>query len=289
MELHRLQDAPPFQATHVFREGHLPSLITTTLLALIAGVVVWMLRASAAAGELDAAGLFLGGLIALVCGLGALAYGALFVSTFGRQNWLMRYGPNGLMIKLRSYQNGHLPDDHPTLALLRPDEIAAVRVRTETHEVPYDRAGAAGRRAVFLDIELHEKDTTALLAAVEAETQARPPRRRLVASRDKHVRVYVPERGVVRIPWRGSVNWTTPGIARARRILGATLPVGESEARRTDWRRADEGREIEEHLADLCEQGDMITAMAIARRRYGMNLSDARRFIEEIDARHAPA
>jgi hypothetical protein len=289
MELHRIQDEPPFQASHVFREGHLPSLVTTALLALIAGGVAWMLRASAVAGELDAAGLFLGGLIALGCGLGALAYGALCLSTFGRHNWLMRYGPDGLLLNLRSYQNGHLADEHPTLALLRTDEIASVRVRNETHELPPDRTSARPSRAVFLDIELHDKDTTSLLRAVEEETQARPPRRGLIASRDKHVRVYVPERGVVRIPWRGSVNWTTPGIARTRRILAGSLSVREPEAHRTDWRPMGEGLELEEHLVDLCEQGDMITAMAIARRRYGMSLSDARSFIEEIDARHAPA
>jgi len=289
MNLHRIQDEPRFQATHAFREGHLPSLLTTSLLTLITVGVVWMLRTSATAGELDAGGLVLGGLIALACGLGAIAHGALCLSTFRRHNWLMRYGPDGLLIRLRSYQNGHLPDDHPTLALVRTEEIASVRVRTETHDSVYDRGSATSNRAVFLDIELRDKDTAALSRAIEAETQAQPPRRRLVISRDEQVRVYVPERGVIRIPWRGSVNWLAPGIGRTRRILGATLPFGEPEARRTDWRRADEGIELEEQLVDLCDQGDMITAMAIARRRYGMNLGDARRFIEEIDARHAPA
>ena len=72
-------------------------------------------------------------------------------------------------------------------------------------------------------------------------------------------------------------------------MLGASLTIGASEVNRTDWRRLDEGVELEEHLVDLCEQGDMITAMAIARSRYGLSLGDARRFIEDIDARHAPA
>lgn len=290
MELFRIQDEPRFHSTHVFRESHLPSMVTTLLLALITGGVAWMLRTSAAAGELGAGGLFLGGLIALICGLGALAYGSMCVSTFGHDNWLMRYGSDGLLIKLRSYQNGHLADDHPTLVLVRTDEIASVLTCTELQAAPNGKASSPAHRAVYLDILLHDRDTTALSLVVEAETQAGPSSRSpLFASRDKHVRVFVPERGVIRLPWRGSVNSITPGVARVSRILGATLPIGTSEVSSTDWHRLDENVELEEHLVDLCEQGDMITAMAIARHRYGMNLGDARRFIEDIDARHATA
>jgi hypothetical protein len=291
MELYRIKDAPPFRTTHVFREGHVQSLVTTLLLALIAGGVTWMLLQSAATNELDPAGLFLGGLLALGCGLGAVTYGSLCFATFGRRNWLMRYGPDGLLINLRNYRNAHLPDEQPTLALLRTDEIACVRGWTETQPLPGNGSRSPRRPAVFMDVELHHKSTSALSRAVEAEaqTQTQSPLRGLGLSRDKRVRVYVPERGVIRLPWRGSVNWISPGMEHTCRALGATLSLAKHEARRTDLRPLDDGVELEEQLVDLCDQGDMITAMAIARRRYGMSLIDARCFIEEIGVRHAPA
>jgi hypothetical protein len=285
VELCRQPDAPMLVFTHVFREARLPGLaVALGLLGLSIAGVVALVKASEEGPLESAVAVVLFGIIALVCGVAALCYGSMARAAFGEANWILRYGPDGVLIKFRSYLNAHFPDDEPTVVWISTQEIDSVRKRTEVHSAPRHDDPSRRMRNVLIDLRLRSLDTDALHEAIEREKRAEPPRSGLVSSKAIHVPVWVPERGVIRLAWRGAGGWITPNADRALEILSRTLRVEDPQGRKTDW-RTPRGRDLDAHILELCERGETIDALAIVQRRYGMNLSQARRFIDELAGR----
>jgi hypothetical protein len=66
------------------------------------------------------------------------------LAKFRRANWLLRLGPDGLWINLRSYQNRHLPEA-ATVLHLPYEEIASARRHIDTWTTPARPAATTAR------------------------------------------------------------------------------------------------------------------------------------------------
>ena len=282
MLLHRTGSTPPFICRATFREARWPHSVACVLLALFAVACLLMAWTSQTfeRGALALLALSLGLAGSLACGFGALICASNLVASLRRDSWVMRYGPEGLLIKFRSYQNAHIPERHPTVVFLAGAEIARVVMRTRACAVTACDADARGRN-VFLDIHLARGDATQLAEAIALDQRTAVPSRLGLRWRSQHMPVWIPERGVIRMAWRDASSRVTQSAERALAILGATLPVEHEHPQETAWRRL-QGAGLDGSLRRMCEQGDALGALSIARSRYHLSQSDARAFLERL-------
>ncbi len=287
MNFYRQRDCPTYPATHVFRESRLPSLVTS--LSLLGFALAWALAAPRLSEDSFLAAIF-AVVIASSCGLGALMYAAMLRASLGSGNWLMRYSPDGVLINLRSFQNAHLPDEDPTVVWISTSEIASIQKRTVTHLAPRQAKGSkreTRKTNVFVDLRIRGADTGPLNEAIETEKQ-RSPAGRGVKSRANHTAVWVPEPGLVRIAWRGAAGWLTPSAEGAIEAFGPFVSVLEPVSLEHDYRKLEAG-ELDDHIVELVLAGETLSAATIARLRYGMGLTEARRFIADLLGKRAPS
>jgi hypothetical protein len=286
MLLHRTGSVPPFVCRATFREARWPHFVTCVLLAAFAAGCLAMSWASQTLerGTLGMLALGLGLAGGLLCGYGALICASNLVASMRADNWLVRYGPEGLLIKFRSYQDAHIPERHPTVVFLAASEIARAVLSTRTSGVAADALDERGRNVV-LDIHLSRGDATQLAEAIARDQRAAPPARLGLRWRSRHMPVWIPERGVVRLAWRDAASRVTPAAERALAVLGATLPVEHEQPHEFAWRDLQAG-ELDGRLRRMCEQGDTLGALSIARSRYDLSQRDARAFLERLAGSH---
>jgi hypothetical protein len=286
MLLHRTGSVPPFICRASFREARWPHLVACVLLAAFAAgcLVMSWLAPTFERGMLGVLALGLGIAGALLCGFGTLVSASHLVSSLRRSNWLLRYGPEGLLIKFRSYQDAHLAERHPTVAFLAAGEIARVVLSRRATGVGRDPADEYGQH-VFLDVHLARGDATALAEAIARDQQAAAPSGAGLCRRHAHMPVWVPERGVIRLAWRDAGSRIAGSAERALAVLGATLTVEREQPQETAWREL-HGAELDGRLRRMCEQGDTLRALSIARSRYDLSQRDARAFLERLAGSH---
>ncbi|MHC5212641.1 MAG: hypothetical protein ACYTG2_18155 [Planctomycetota bacterium] len=286
MLLHRTGTIPPFACRATFREARWPHLVACVLLgSFAAGCLAMAWEAETLEhGPLGTLALGLGLAGALLCGFGGLICASNLAASLRRSNWLMRYGPEGVLIKFRSYQNCHLPERHPTVVFLSASEIARVVMRTRATGVAFESADERGRN-VFLDVHLARGDATQLAEAIARDQRTEPPSRLGLRWRSRHMPVWVPERGVIRLAWRDASSRMRPSPERALATLGATLPVEREQPQDSAWRELHRA-ELDGQLLRMCERGDMLGALSIARSRYDLSQRDARAFIDRLAGSH---
>lgn len=120
--------------------------------------------------------------------------------------------------------------------------------------------------------------------ALAAES-ARPPFRGWWKSKTHRAPLRVTANGVMRVAWRGGGSHVTPRADRAAAALAGLLAVRllPSERIDNDYTRPTADDAAQEGLIlELAEHGDVIGAVRAARRRYGMSIVDAKRFVEEL-------
>ena len=194
-------------------------------------------------------------------------------------NWLLRISPAGLVLKLRSYQNAHFPQDGPTVARLAWAEIAATRQVRERAE---HGLGDGGRVTTpWLELEL--RGGTEELARFLAHERERPAPQRSVLGmkgrmRSGHVPVFVARDGVVRVEWLGN---------RVLRALASHVTI--DEPRRHELAGAAEGTalDLDARVLALCRRGQRLAAIDLARRELGLSLVRAREHVERVAAEAA--
>ena len=107
-------------------------------------------------------------------------------------------------------------------------------------------------------------------------------------TRANHTAVWVPEPGLVRIAWRGAAGWLTPSADRAIEAFGPFATALEPVSFEHDYRKL-EADELDDHLVELVLAGETLSAATIARLRYGMGLTEARRFVAELLGKRTPS
>ena len=197
----------------------------------------------------------------------------------------MRIRGSEVLIKFRSFENWRLSEDDVQVIELNRDEIAQVGKSTE-RQLTTDRQGhgvqAEGR--VELEIELKDKDTSALEAAL-AEERSRPGwggQHMQTKALDYPVQA---ADGVIRVTWRNQSSSVRPKIDDALARLGKIASVAEARQRDGDFtpsalRKLSEA-EQNTKLAELAQR-DKMAAISTARELYKCSLTEAMKKVEEL-------
>jgi hypothetical protein len=202
------------------------------------------------------------------------------LAKFRSANWLLRLGPDGLWINLRSYQNHHLPEA-ATVLHLPYKKIACAHRHIETWSTPADPAGLTLRqwKQESLELSLASGATGEIAKALADE------RGRHAAIKGTHQAVTVPTPGVVRIAWRGNGNDVVPPLTRVLDELSQRVNV--ADATRTDrgdcWKLSE--ADLDELIAQLVRSGDNLEATALLLRRRGYSGTEAHKFVEKLASR----
>jgi hypothetical protein len=202
------------------------------------------------------------------------------LAKFRSANWLLRLGPDGLWINLRSYQNGHLPEA-ATVLHLRYEEIASAHRHLDTWSTPSEPSSNAGThwKQESLELSLVSGETREIAKALAEE------RGRRATIKGKHQAVTVPAAGVVRIAWRGNNNDVVPPLTRVLDELSRRVKVDEpTRTDRAHWRELSEA-ELDELVAQLVRSGDDWEAAQLLKRRRGCSATEAHQFVEEQASR----
>jgi hypothetical protein len=282
VEFYRSDEVPDVDCRVVFRDARWPPLVGGLILVGWAAVVsVLLFPAAWGFGWVarTAAVVVAGPFLALLAGMGFM-----FLQNFrlsGRPaNWLLRHGRDGLLLNLRSWQNAHLPEPHETVAFIPTGDVALVRGSIQEHVRP-NRRGTVRGGSSHLELVLLGVDLASLEDLLEKERTLPAAGGRIVKSRSRHQPVSVPEAGVLRLAWSGSSGRIRPKLEPALAILAESHGVLSAERSETDFRKL-EGSALEDHLLQLAEAGDIMSATTIARRCYGMSMTEAKGFVDGL-------
>lgn len=275
MQLMRLADVPMDPHDRVYYYSRFRAVTGATLLAAVAiaaFVFAWL------------KGAWPMYYIAFAMALCLLLYQRLILGRFRSSNWLLRMTDHGLFVKFRSYLNHHFDAQDFTVLFLPYSEMRSARMVKERQERP-DREQESATTATtrrILELELAGKSTD-LAVALTAERErvfGKTPRgAQRISYRYQHFPVRLVSPTFLRVEWGA--------VPRIQTLLDAltrhTLVHGGGEESKT-FANLDQlsKQEQETRLLELAESGDMIGAIAIARRLYSYDLTTAKQFVEGL-------
>jgi len=275
MQLMRLADVPLDKRDRKFYYSRFRAVLGTTILIAVAlGALGFGWRKN----------VWLAYYVAAVVAICLLIFQRLVTARFRSTNWLVQMTDHGLYIKFRSYLNHHFPDQDPTVFFLPHSEIRSARSVTERQEV-LDRddqtnsAMTKTRRLVVLELA---GDSTKVAEALDNE------RRRVFSksfhggganSRYQHLPVRLACPNFLIIEWG-----VVPSVQSILEALTRHTLVQPGEETTRDFVNLDglSRGEQEARLLELAESGDMIGAVAIARKLYSYDLTTAKTFVESL-------
>jgi hypothetical protein len=211
---------------------------------------------------------------------------ATYVATQRPSNWLLRAATEGLYVKFRSFLNHRLPEADAIVVLIPKNAVTWVRSHRSRSWRVSDKDVETERIDRFLlEIKLAGVDLAPLREALEAERNRWVPGKRAGRSRFGHAPVRVVDDDIVQIEWRSNTSRTTPALGVALERLAASYPV--APAVETEIGRPSQGLgpEHEAQLREHVERGERIEAMTLARRLYGISLTEAKKKIDELSGR----
>ncbi len=202
-----------------------------------------------------------------------LSLSSLFKS-FLPTNWILAFGTNALWIKYRSYLNTHLASEDPQLILLSFSKIeSAAYIRRTEHTMG---SGNAVRTTSyrFLDLTLRQPVGQEVKDAVKAEKKKQ---------RWQACPLTIISPATLRIGIKGI--W--PGRKKLLEQLAfqGILLLPEKREVEDYTKPVADKRKMEEQILSLAEQGRKIDAIKLARVRYGMDLKEAKQFVDELSGR----
>ena len=276
MKLLPLPQAPTRQQAMFFRNSRLGPAVFFLFSLAIMGAVIY--------------GYAVGGIpfvLMLVFLFGCLIFPLLSLSMLVRSlqatNWLFALGPDRLWIKYRSYLNSHFPPDDLQIIELRYNEMESVALVRRKEITPGSRNGTQVQYYRHLEFTLCRPFGNELPEALLAEQNTKGSPDRKISSRSLDYPVQTKGENTVRM----RVNGIRPGWKTALREIeknGVTIAPEKREIE--DYTELlEDKRQMEDQLIVLVEQGKTIAAVKLARRRYGMTLTEAKNFIDGLSSR----
>ncbi len=275
MQLMRLAEVTATDRDRIFAYSRCRALLgSTTLLitAVAAAALSWVNHS------------WLGYYLAAVILLSFFIFRKMVSARFRPSNWLVRLTDHGLFIKFRSYLNDHFPEDDFTVAFIAHSEIRSARFVLQKEEVP-DRDDGGRPTAItkthkLVEVEL-ASETKELADALTRERAHALDGKNLgkISARFHHlpVRLAAPDR--LQIEWTVTPNAQTFLNALSRHTL-----IRPTQQTKKDFVHLEglSRAEQEACLLELAESGDKIGAIAMARRLYDYDLTQAKDFIEGL-------
>jgi hypothetical protein len=279
MQLIRLRDTPSGRNDRVYSYSRSHAAMTYSLwLAGCAALVVAGVRQRAYVLEFAAA----------LLGIGLLLARRFLVARFRDSNWLVRATDNGLYVQFRSYLNYHFFPDDQTVAFIPYREIRvarAVRDRRELPELSRNDRTVSIQTLQLVELEL-TCDTAMLGASLETE-RARPAPREAAwygttGVKFQHYPVVLDDASRLRLTWE-----CVPSVRAFLDEVRRYVQVGPSTSTTTSFRDLSSASHADQEtqLAGLARAGQLVYAIAIARRLYGYDLRQARAYLESLMAR----
>ena len=283
MQLLRLAEVPLNQRDRVFYYSRLRSVAGAMVLAAVATAALVFARQT---------GLWLAYYVAAVAAICLLLYQKLVTARFRPSNWLLRMTDHGLFVQFRSYLNNHFPEQDATVLFLPYSEIRSARLLKERQELP-DRENrnrlttTRKRRLVEIELAGHSTQFAEALGKEREQVFAKsPPRDDKPSTRYQHFPVQLAASTLLRIEWG-----VVPDAQRFLDEITRHTLVRPAEESFKDLVRLDglSSAEQEARLLELVESGDMIGAVAMARKLYSYDLKTAKYFVEGLAGKRTTA
>jgi hypothetical protein len=282
MQLMRLADVPTDQNHRVFHYSLYRAVIgAITLLALAGGALLlgWVQD------------VWLAYYVAAVLLIFLLIFHKLVTARFRRSNWLLRLSEHGLFIKFRSYLNSHFDDRDITVVFIPYSEIRSARLVKERQELLDRDAGnlpeTSTRTRRRVELELAE-NTTPLAKALSSERERLFSKSVVgagrISTRYQHLPVRLASGNFLCVEWG-----VVPSAPTLLDVLSRHTLIKDAAAISRDFINLDglSKEEKEARLLELAESGDMMGAVALARRLYSYDLTAAKQFVEELVTRQS--
>lgn len=272
MRLLRDDEVPAPPAVESYQETAWPGLVVGLVLLASAGaLVIWPL---AEEGWRVTWPLALLGPMALIVLLIARFALRSFLVSRRPESWRLRWDAEGAYLRYRSYLNNRFPADTPAAVYLPRREIAWLKVRRETLDTP-DEHGRWGlkRSHRWLEVGLRGLDPAPIEAALSDEAKLRGPR----GWRANDFPATVTREGTLRVRLRNPAAV----LARLRRYY----PVALAEESESGAFESMSHEEKESHILALAAAGDNFAAIKAARELYGLDLTEAKTLVDELQGR----
>lgn len=276
MKLLSLHQAPTRQQAMFFRHSWFGTAIA---LIVSLGVVAAIVKGYSA-GKLPFFALLMAGIVSVfIVSMAA----SMLRRAFQPSNWILAFGPDRLWVKYRSYLNSHFPPDDLQIIELRFDEIESVGLIRRKEVAPGSRKGKQIQFFKYLEFVLRQPFGSVLSDALQAERSVKDNKNRKIRLRYGDYPVLVKEENAFRV----RVNSIRPGWKGLLSELQRNGIIIAPEKRETEDYTIplEDKRRVEDQLIALAERGRTLTAVKLARRHYGMNLTEAKRFIDELSTR----
>ncbi|GEM_PF-5655655 len=199
--------------------------------------------------------------------------------------WVLRLSRDGLQVNLRSHLNLHFDQQAPAVLVMPRRRIRWLRIVDERGQraqvASSDRLQQTTIRRRFLDIAC-DTEPELIQAALTEERQRTGPGL-FGRSRYKNSAVrWLDDERVLRVAWRDETNRLRPSLEAVEAFLRPLFRfAADSDRREADIRSI--GRaEQEDRLTAMVARGDDLEAIKLARLLYGMDLTEARRFVQEL-------
>jgi hypothetical protein len=262
--------APP--AVESYQETAWPALVVGLLLLVsAAALVAWPLAEEGWRLTWIVAPLGLSALIVFLIARFALRS---FLASRRPESWRLRWDAEGIYLRYRSHLNNRFPADTPAAVYLPRREVAWLKVRRETLDTP-DEHGRWGlkRSHRWFEVGLRGLDPAPIEAALSDEAKLRGPR----GWRANDFPVAVTPQGTLRVGLRNP----EAVLARLRRYY----PVALAEETESGAFESMSREEKESHILALAAAGDNFAAIKAARELYGLDLTEAKTLVDELQGR----
>ena len=203
-------------------------------------------------------------------------------------NWLLIMDRDTVSIKFRSYLNSHFPETDPQVIRIPQGEIDSARI-TKQKITQYSGLNSSRQTSyhTFLDLNLRERDLSPLQEQLKKERNTKAPQTgRFIKSRSKamHYPVSVAGPDTIRIEWRSPHDQIQPGIKKVIELFSRNgIKIEPLSKEVLDMTlTSSEKAELEDRILFLAQRGETIAAIKLVRKAMGMNLTDAKKFVEEL-------
>lgn len=272
MKLLRDDEVPTPPSVQSYQEAQWSGLfVGLGLFGAATAVIVWPLMAGAWKSPWLFSIVCLGALIVLLIGRFALR---TFFASRRPESWRLRWSPEGLYLRYRSYLNDRFPADTPTVLYLDGREVGWLKARKETLETPDGKGSwSLSRKHHWLEIGVRNVDLATIREALAREAKLRNSR----GGRVNDFPLSVTREGTLRL----QLNAPDTAAHLLRLNFAVLLPEVSSSLNFEKMSLA----EKEDHVLALAAAGDTFAAIKAAREVYGLDLSDAKAFVEELRGR----
>jgi hypothetical protein len=201
---------------------------------------------------------------------------------FRQSNWLVRLADDGAFVQFRSCLNYHLPSEDQTVVFIPFADVRSARLVRERTKTADNRGGTAVQTRHIVELEL-ESDPALLAAALKAESKRQAPREAhwygTSSTLYRQYPVLMPNPPYLRLEWQV--------VPRAAAFLDALRPhvtIAPTVALSEDFVNLGglSREQQQQRLRELDQRGQTIAAVYMARRLYGLDLTQATAFVESL-------